>query len=316
MVSYTPWLWSTLWHLGESPLVRKGVELGFAPLTQSTLLGLLKRHHPQVVISVHQLSNHVPVRVFKGAGWDGTFVTVVTDLITLHPMWFNPDVDICIVPTEEARDKAIEMGVPLSKIKLLGFPISLRFSPDGDKGGIRRELGLREDVTTLLLVGGGEGMGRILEVAEAINEARLPVQLLAVAGRNKGLRRKLEALEWKLPHRIYGFVDEMHQLMKASDVILTKAGPSTICEAMAVGLPIILFDYVPGQEEGNVRFVEEHGLGTFAPRPEDAVSRLRHWLENQDELERIRRHAQKLANPQASLKIVAAITELVYNQRN
>lgn len=312
MVSYTPWLWSALWHLGESSHVRRGLELFFAPLTRSVLLGLLERYHPQVVISVHQLANHVPVRVFKQAGWDGVFATVVTDLISLHPLWLNPEVDLCIVPTEEAEERALQMGIPRSKVKLLGFPVSLRFCPEGDKRTFRRELGLREEVTTLLLVGGGEGMGRMLEVARAINEARLPVQLLAVAGWNERLRHQLESMDWEIPHRIYGFVEDMPRLMKASDVILTKAGPSTICEAMTAGLPIILFDYVPGQEEGNVRFVEGQGLGVFAPEPEEVVSTLQRWLEEPTEMEAIRSRARKLADPQASRRIVATIAELLY----
>ncbi|RLC76694.1 MAG: hypothetical protein DRI61_12820 [Chloroflexi bacterium] len=201
-------------------------------------------------------------------------------------------------------------------MRLLGFPLSQRFRPAEDKEAIRRKLGLQGGITTGLLVGGGEGMGRLFKVACAINEATLPIQLLAVAGRNRSLRNRLESLNWNIPHKVYGFVDNMDQLMQASDFIITKAGPGTICEAMAVGLPILLIDFVPGQEEGNVEFVERQGVGVFAPSPSEAVRVLKRWLSHPQEIQDIRQRAPGLVKVEASLDIVAAAVEVVYNRQN
>ena len=316
MVAYTPFIWSTLWRMGEKPFVQEMVEICFSPFAKGALLRFLDYYRPELVISVHQLANHVPVGVFRKAGWDGAFVTVVTDLVTLHTLWFNPNVDLCIVPTEEAKTKAIKAGIPRQKVRLLGFPLSRRFRPAEDKEAIRRKLGLQGGITTGLLVGGGEGMGRLFKVACAINEATLPIQLLAVAGRNRSLRNRLESLNWNIPHKVYGFVDNMDQLMQASDFIITKAGPGTICEAMAVGLPILLIDFVPGQEEGNVEFVERQGVGVFAPSPSEAVRVLKRWLSHPQEIQDIRQRAPGLVKVEASLDIVAAAVEVVYNRQN
>ncbi len=309
MVTYTPWLWSTVWNLAQRRWFLDLVFGFFTPMVRRALLRLIEDYRPEIVISVHQFSNVVPVRVFREGGWDGFFATVVTDLVTVPLAWFCPEVDACFVSTPEARDMALRAGISPDKVHLKGFPVSLRFSPPEDKKAARRALGLRDDVPVLLIMGGGEGMGKIFPVALAINRASLPAQLVVVAGRNAGLRRALERVEWKIPYRIYGFVDFVPALMQASDVVLTKAGPGTIYEAITVGVPLLLIDFVPGQERGNVDFVVEKGLGAFASSPERATAILKEWLANPEVLEEIRENARRVANPRASLEIVSAMME-------
>ncbi len=309
MVTYTPWLWSTLWRLAQRRWFLNFVFSFFTPLTRKPLLKLIEDYRPEIAISVHQFSNVIPVRVFRDGGWDGFFATVVTDLITTPMAWFYPGVDACFVPTPEAAEMAVRAGISPDKIHLKGFPVSPRFLPPEDKGAAKRALGLRDDMPVLLLMGGGEGMGRMFSVARAINQASLPVQLVIVTGRNAGLRRALERMDWRISCRIYGFVDFIPSLMQASDVVLTKAGPGTIYEAITVGVPLLLIDFVPGQESGNVDFVVDKGVGAFAPSPEKAVAVLREWLENPGVLEKMKDNAGKLANPRASLEIVSLILE-------
>lgn len=309
LVTYAPWLWSFLWQLAQRAWFLKIVFGFFTPLVRKALLRLIADYRPDIAISVHQFSNVVPVKVFREGGWNGFFATVVTDLITTPLAWFYPGVDACFVPTPEARNMALEAGVPPDKIYLKGFPVSLRFSPSEDRKAVKKALGLEEDTPVLLIMGGGEGMGKIFPVARAINDASIPAQLLIVTGRNVTLRRALEKLEWKIPCRIYGFVDFVHLLMQASDAVLTKAGPGTIYEAINVGVPILLIDFVPGQERGNVDFVERSGVGAFASSPERATTILREWLANPDVLEEMREKARALANPRASLEIVSLLLE-------
>jgi len=309
MVTYTPWLWSFLWNLAQNRWFLDFVFGFFTPLTRNALLKLIRDYEPDLAISVHQFSNVVPVKVFRDGGWGGFFATVVTDLVTTPLAWFYPGVDACFVPTPEAREMALKAGIHPDKVYLKGFPVSLRFQPPEDKREVRKALKLEEEATTLLLMGGGEGMGKIFPVALAINEASLPVQLLIVTGRNQGLRRALERVNWKIPCRIYGFVDFVHSLMQASDVVLTKAGPGTIYEAITVGVPVLLIDFVPGQETGNVDFVVRNRLGAFAPSPEKVVAVLEEWFSAPALLDEMKAQARKLANPKASLEIVSLLLE-------
>ena len=151
-------------------------------------------------------------------------------------------------------------------------------------------------------------MGRVYEMARAVAEAGFPLQLAVVAGRNEGLRRRLEATTWEVPTRVYGFVTYMAELMAAADLIVTKAGPGTISEALVVGRPILISGFVPGQEEGNVRYVVEGGAGLLADTPQKLAVALGELLApGSDALARMSAHARLLARPDAALEIARRI---------
>ena len=176
---------------------------------------------------------------------------------------------------------------------------------------MKGKLGLKPDLPALLLVGGGEGMSKVFPIARAIAGARLPAQLLVVTGRNRSLRRRLESVDWEIPTTIFGFVDNMPQLMAASEVIVTKAGPATISEAIACGLPIILSGAIPYQEDRNVAYVEESGVGRLAEEPGEIANLLREWLQPGNKgLSRMARNARRLAQPEATLEVAHLIAGL------
>lgn len=316
-VTYVPSLWRWSWHMSDHPQRTAFFLSLLAPLCEGGLTRLLRRRRPQAIVSVHPLANHLAAQVLRGLGESIPVVTVVTDLVNAHASWFCPQVDLCLVPTEAVRRKALACGLSPGRVMVAGLPISLKFARRPlDKGELRARLGLREELSVILLAGGGGGIGRVFETARAIAEARLPAQLLVVAGHNEGLRRRLEAVKWEIPTKIYGFVTNMPELMHASDAIVTKAGPSTICEALACGLPIVLSGAIPGQEEGNVGYVVRGGAGRWAPTPEEVVAALRELLAPESEaLAHMKESARRLAKPEAALDIARLIVELVEEYR-
>ena len=199
------------------------------------------------------------------------------------------------------------------KLCLTGEPVSLTFLDNGTtKADTRAKLGLELAQKTILLVGGGEGMGKLYEIARAIDHARLPVQLVVIAGRNAALYRQLQSTAWQISVNAQGFVKNMPEWMRASDVIITKAGPGTISEAIVCGLPILLSGFLPGQETGNVTFVEQNGLGVLRKNPADIVTTLRQWLApGNNTLEQFASRARELARPNAAIEIATALDELL-----
>jgi 1,2-diacylglycerol 3-beta-galactosyltransferase len=172
-------------------------------------------------------------------------------------------------------------------------------------------------MTTVLLVGGGEGMGKLYEIARAISDANLPLQLLVIAGRNKALKEKLEATDWKMPVHVEGFVTNMPDWMRASDVLITKAGPGTIMEGLACGLPILLSGFLPGQETGNVTFVEQSGVGVLRREPEEIARTLQQWLTPGDEtITRFSARAREMARPSAALDIAAILDDILTSRES
>jgi 1,2-diacylglycerol 3-beta-galactosyltransferase len=187
------------------------------------------------------------------------FATVVTDLTSCHPTWFHPGVTACFVPTEEVASQARRAGLVASQIIMHGLPIRPAFAaPLPSRPTLRKRLGLAPDGAVVLLVGGGEGMG-LLEPTAAALGARLPpsAQIVVVCGRNAALAARLASKRWPCKMVVKGFVSNMDEWMGASDVVITKAGPGTIAEALIRGVPLMLNGAIPCQEEGNVPFVVE-----------------------------------------------------------
>jgi 1,2-diacylglycerol 3-beta-galactosyltransferase len=207
------------------------------------------------------------------------FVVVVTDLVSTHMFAYDHLADRTLVPTAPAFSRGLDAGLSADQMRVTGLPVHPRFSEGlADKTTARQMLGWDVHLPTLLLVGGGEGMGPLYQTARAINNRKQKCQLVIIAGRNKILKDKLEASRWNQPTHVYGFVNDMPRLMSAADVLVSKAGPSTICEACIAGLPMILYDAIPGQETGNVDYVVDNGAGVFAPSPREVADIAQAWL--------------------------------------
>jgi 1,2-diacylglycerol 3-beta-galactosyltransferase len=202
--------------------------------------------------------------------------------------------------------------MPPEKVQVAGQPISERYCrPSQDKASLRRQFGWPPDKFTVLMVGGGEGMGPLAETARAVDESGLDLNLVIVTGRNARLKSRLEAETWENPTFIYGFRQDMPELLRASDAIVTKAGPGTIAEALVAGLPIILYSKLPGQESGNVDYVESREVGVWAPDPLKVVRTLTRWVCRPGERERVVENCRNAARPDASRIIARAIAERV-----
>lgn len=311
VVANARWLWTMGYQLGDYLLTSR--LLGY--LTYFTNRGKLHRmvkdHPADVIICVHSIISQPSFTAVKGAnhGQMPPFITVVTDLVTTPSFWYDPRVDLCLVPTQPAFDKGIKMGMKPSQMQITGLPVHPNFERRLiGKARARTELDWHDELPAVLIVGGSDGMGPLYETVSAIHALKLPCQIAIVAGKNKDLYKKLKNTDWQQPVHIYPFIDFMPKLMAASDIIVTKAGPSSICEACIAGLPIILYDAIPGQEDGNVQFVIENKIGVFAQKPEKVASTVARWLESGTEkLEELSNRALSLAQPDAVFNIVDAL---------
>jgi 1,2-diacylglycerol 3-beta-galactosyltransferase len=154
-------------------------------------------------------------------------------------------------------------------------------------------------------------MGPLEKTALSIAKARLDVTLVVIAGRNQSLKERLEKVKWPIATFIYGFVREMPDFMRAADILVTKAGPGTISEALNAGLPMVLYSRLPGQEDGNVSYVVSNGAGVWAPNPERIVSALRSWLEAPSQRALAAQACTRLARPQAARQIARILADEV-----
>ena len=304
------------WQMTDTPqyvdFIRHYIELTSKVQSEA----FLREHPADLYVSCQPiLDQFIPGAVEQG-NLQTPVIAIVSDLVTVHAGFWSPKIDHFIVPTEEARQRALENNIPAYRISITGQPVAPDFAmrARSNSGQTRRDLGLDPTRLTILLMGGGDGMGRLVETAQAIAHSQLPVQLVAVCGRNEHARKVLSELQTDVPVQALGFRNDIPELMGAADVLVTKAGPGTICEGFIAGLPIILYDAVPGQETGNIDYVVGKGVGAWCPSPELVVNQLRAWINQPAARQRARQASAALAMPDSALniaRIVAAFTEPV-----
>jgi 1,2-diacylglycerol 3-beta-galactosyltransferase len=307
-------VWKLGYHISDGRSGQRFVSNMFWPYVRRASHRLVHDRPADLYVSVHPLLNTPVRRVTQKIGVP--FMTVITDMVSVHAFWFDRQADLIITPTEVARQRGLELGINPEQLRVIGMPVADKFCrPPTDRQMLRERLGWQAEIPVIILVGGGEGMGPLGETAQAINEARLPIQLVIIAGRNRKLKADLENRDWNMPVYIYGFVTEMQDFMQAGDILVTKAGPGTISEAFISGLPIILYSRLPGQEDGNVTYVVNEGAGIWAPQPALVVNALREWLDHPEERQEAVDVCKRLARPQASRQIARLLAEKVGVER-
>lgn len=279
----------------------------------------IERENPDLIISVHPGNQHICMKVLtrlrRRSRRTIPMVTVVTDLGSAHPMWFHPDLDRVFVPSDQVKQIALRCGVRESSIHMYGLPLRRAFwKPEPrPRPEVRAALGLVPELQTVLIVGGGDGVGGIQQVAESLGiklgELGLNAQLAIVCGKNEKVRKALSSFTWPegIKATVVGFVSNMDEWMAASDVIVTKAGPGTIAEACTRSLPIMLSSFLPGQERGNVSFVVNGGFGDYSKDPAIIARTVAGWLKDPAELERRSKLAYAHGRPHATLQIAQVI---------
>ena len=310
-IRYNPRIYGRVFHLSNQMRRVMAMQTMATPLIHNGLIRLFTSVRPDIIVSIHPLLNHLAIHALQDLGMSVPFLTVVTDLVSVHQAWFAPGADGYIVPTEQARQLYLERGLDPERVHLLGMPIDPKFTrPTESKHELQRKFGLELGVPVVLLVGGGEGSGHLEDAVRAISRARLPVQLVIITGRNKRLYAHLQRIRshLRVPARVFGFVNNMPEMMRASDVIVTKAGPGTISEALACQLPIILNGYVPGQEEGNVDYVLQNDVGVLVRDSIELIDAIRRLIKpGSARMRRQLANARRLSRPGASFDIARCI---------
>jgi 1,2-diacylglycerol 3-beta-galactosyltransferase len=305
-----PYLWSAAYHATNLKptvrLIQHGLGLGLRPKLRAAL-----EPETALVVSFHPLLNHVAADVMpRGV----PRATVITDWVDFHQAWTDLKADCIICPSQAAYELCRKRGVPADRLLLAGLPIHPRFLDAikgfRDKPSMRLQLKLRPHAPTVLLTGGGDGTEPLRKYAASLARSPLDVQVLAVCGRNRRLADQIRRDNHAGVH-VFGFVDNMPELLLAADLLGTRAGPGMIAEGLACGCPLLLTGYLPGQEEGNVREVTRLGVGRYVPEPNQLMQAVEDWFARPalDRLEDDRR-ARAAADPSAAFTIADALVRL------
>ncbi|MDT8901277.1 MGDG synthase family glycosyltransferase [Anaeroselena agilis] len=229
------------------------------------LAGRMERYiavsRPDVVVVSHATPAGLVAHLAARGRLAAPTVAVVTDFV-VHRLWVYPELGMYCVAHEGLRDYLAAAGVPRERSAVTGIPVDGRFAAPLGKREARAALGLREDAPVVLIMGGGAGVLPMAEIVAGLEALARPLQLVAVAGRNEALRRRLTAEAGRLKFctlEALGFVDNVDVLMAAADLLVSKPGGLTAAEALARGLPLLIFRPIPGQEDANTAFLTAHG---------------------------------------------------------
>ena len=276
------------WTLGATQLLRvlqTTIRIFHRPLVK--LLANYFREHPaDMLISVIPHFNRAISEAWGSVHPGRPFVTLITDLADFPPrFWIEPIKEQNVIcGTERAVEQARKIGKADGQIFATSGMIlrpDFYVADPTDAKALRRELGLREDLPTGILLFGGFGSKVMYQIAEKIEAAGLPIQLIVVCGRNEKLAEKFKAKKWKTPLHVVGFTKEIPRLMRAADFLIGKPGPGSIAEAMVKGLPVILEcnSWTLPQERFNTEWVKEKRVGIVLHHFTEIVDGVKQMIE-------------------------------------
>jgi len=316
IVRRAPGIWGYLYARTNNPRfdrITAPPRLAFDKLSVRRMREYLRRERPDAVVSTHFLPLALlsDLRLDHPESHPWPLYCVITDF-TAHPFWVHDGVTRYCVGADVVVDELVEQGVPREKVRVTGIPIHPRFAQRGDLATARGRLGLGTDRATVLIMGGGVGMGRLGDVVEQVLGSGPEYQCIAVCGRNARLRRLLQKRYEETEERhgriaIRGFVKDVDRLMDAASLVVSKAGGLTSSESLAKGLPMLILDPIPGQEERNCNFLVQAGAAVRLGSVREVQQRVLEVLKPGGKREAMAAAAARAGRPRAAAEVVEMV---------
>jgi processive 1,2-diacylglycerol beta-glucosyltransferase len=271
-------------------------QLGIQELEQ-----YVKAFDPEIVISTFPIPAGV-MSVLKERGIiDVPTATVITDH-AVHSQWIHPCTDLYFVGSDDVKKQLLQRGIPDEKVYVTGIPIRNIFQKPVDCSELYPKYQLNPDLPIVLVMGGSYGVLKdIIKICEELFEYPKPIQVIVVCGRNSKLYEQIlrKAQHATNPVRVFGFVQEVYELMAVSDFIVTKAGGLTISESLAMELPMLLYRPIPGQEEQNAKLLVRSGVAVLAHTRKQVFEHLHNLLrdDTQNPLRVMSQNAKRMKKP-------------------
>ena len=277
----------------------------------SELIMLVNRLEPRVVISTFPLPAGVLSQMKEAGVLNVPIVTVITDMC-VHSQWIHPKTDLYLVGSPEVALGLEKRGIPKERISVTGIPILPVFKQTIDPDKVRREFGFEPGVKVILFMGGNDGIFGINNFCFLLRDLPSNVESVIITGSNQDLYERLQSPDYrKYRVRAFKHVDNVAGLMKVSDLLVTKAGGVTISEALAQGLPMVIFKPTPGHEMANAAYLARH-RAAFVTKRERSLKKVINRMITDDQFRlRFRRNCLKIATPDSAEKAARLILRLL-----
>lgn len=309
-VKHFPIGWAAFYHGTSALAPHSGWQRRLNSLGLPGLRALIDAHRPRAIVCTYPLQLGVLSELRRRGESIPRLIAIITDH-TIHSQWIHPHVDLYCVSAPEVAAGLAARGVPRSRIRVTGLPVRRAFRQPIERSLARAQLGLRPNEAHVLLVGGAYGMlGGVPAACRALSRLKADFRLTVVCGRDLELRENLEeiAASSEGNHiRVLGYVREIDELMAAADLLVGKAGGMTTSEALAMGLPLVIYRAIPGQEEANASYLCRHGAAVMATTTSDLCSCVGRLLAQPGERAAMSRACHDLARPEAALQVAREV---------
>jgi len=315
MIKYAPYTWAFLYKVLTPSFNLMLLEKSAEPFISRKLKDRIDSIDPDIIVSVHPLANQLITGILRKRLKKIPFAVVVTDPVTFHKSWLCCDrfsnigdqTTAAVVATEEAKVLAVKYGFPSDKLHRIGLPVRSEFYEE--------VLNVRsDDRMNVLFMGGGDGTGKILNIIKELCIRGYSGKVTMLCGKNKKLKTRLDEMSKGWPAaevEAVGFTNDVKSYMDAAHLLVTKAGPGTIAEAVLRELPMIIYYWIPGQEVGNAEFVKQKGIGEVIKNTSLIVDRIFQLQRNPEHLNAFKKNIRQLQDYSATTEIAHKILSLV-----
>jgi len=307
MISRLKWLWGFFFYSADTKwlsLINVGLRKFVNRIFCRRFLGFITKEEPEIIISTHFLVNEL-VSYLKGKKLIKTkLISMVTDY-GVHRFWIANNVDLYLAGCNKTREILMSKGIENEKIQVWGIPIREQFKRELNKVVLRKKLSIPENSFVSLIVTGGIGLGPIEKIVREIEDKKV---LIVICGTNKKLQNKLENLNFKNLN-VFGWVDNIEELMVASDIVITKPGGSTISECLYLNLPMIFFSVIPGQEANNAKIMNVYGICEILEDPKLIGESVQSFSKNPQKYNKLKQNISQVRRTEFYDKLAGILHE-------
>ena len=317
MLMLLPTMYELLYNWSGGNIKGASIKRLLAVAMRKDMEMLIKRYRAKTVICTHPFPCAAAAYLKRKKTCDILLAGVITDF-AIHQLWIYKQVDLYFVANEELKNELVEKGINIDNVNATGIPIAPSFNINHNKEEIATKIGVDLTKPIILIMGGGLGMGGVKSTLQSLEEINEVIQILVVAGENDCLQDCLQKFALKSHHKIkiWGYSDNIQELMAVSEVLISKPGALTISEALAMELPMILCEPIPGQEKENAHYAETKGAAVWVKNRLDIPKIVQEHLNNPKKLLKMRNKAKEYKKPLAALEIINIISDKIKNKYN
>lgn len=319
MAKKAPWAWGKIYSDSQKgPLAH--ITTRSNQVFAIKLLRLLREKKPDLIISTHPFGSQMCSYLKRKGKITSKIATILTDFAP-HDQWLvgSDYTDYFFVAHNKMKEYLISKNIPENKIFATGIPISNKFLETFNTSKILSSLGLKENLKTVLFFAGGKfglGKSRTLEVFNTFVNDFNNIQVIAISGKNKKMYEEFNQIV-KIANKtnfikVFEFVNNVPELMAVSDVVITKPGGLTTTESLVSGLPMIIINPIPGQEEENAQFLEHSNVGIWLKKQMNITETISNFLSDNKKLKQMKENTKKISN-RNSTKDICTILEAGLN---